>query len=479
MPASFDDALDAHDEVKLAARRRKTAEEFATLSHALQNGHDAAGVADLAGKARVALDQLQAQAAPAPLLDITPSDDGGFRFTHHRLGLTVSVDAIRETHDGIKAEVCVVSTDRGRLHWGEFNLASTSSRTTLAKKLGDAHCGAPWPNILEGVCYETAMRFRAGEPSVELVPSEAPFRYAVDKVLVLDEINEWYGDGGQLKSFGALALALTVAHGIPLPCGLTPRIQGPCLYLDYETNRATFERRLGALMRGIGIPLTKPSGVFYRSPNRPLMNDLSAIRREIAQRNAVLVIVDSFMFSIGGMSLLDAANPTMNALRSLPGTKLLHNHVAKAQADQRGPTRALGTVTMMNGPRNAWELKGGEDEGNARTVGFYHTKANDTRKHKPFALRYEFTETASGILTVTVRAADLADVPELAARINLSDRLLQVLRRGAQTVEDLVEATEASGSEIRARLSTLKKKGKVTQLDQRRGRQNVWGLRHE
>ena len=206
------------------------------------------------------------------------------------------------------------------------------------------------------------------------------------------------------------------------------------------------------------------------------MDDIGQVRAEIARTGAVLTIVDSFMGSIGGMSLLDAGSPTINALRGLPGTKLLLNHVAKSQADQRGPTRAIGTVVMMNGPRNAWELKAGEKGEGARMVGFYHAKSNDDRTQRPFALRWEFTEAP---LTARISTGDASEDPDLASRASLADRLLHALRQGGRTVDELAEETGAPENQVRARLSTLHEDRKVVRLDEARGRKGLWGLRHD
>lgn len=401
-------------------------------------------------------------------------DGDEFRFEWPDCGVGVTVSHVYEAHRDLFGEFLFQTLDGGHLHLTKMRLLGGRRAETVRILNGRAN-GFDWNVALEQVCTRTALAWRAGEPSVELVPSDEPLRHAVDRLLVADEVNEWHADGGSLKSYTALAIALAITRQVPLPCGLEPRICGPVMYLDYESNRPTHERRLGALMRGLG--LTGPSGIFYRSPARPLMDDAAAVRAEAVRLGAVLTVVDSFSRSIGGVSMIDAATPTMNALGSLPGTKLLLNHVAKAFADQRGPTRALGTVTMMNGPRNAWELKAEEDEGDTRTVGFYHAKTNDTRRYSPFALRYAFSETAAGVLTARIAAGDLDESPSLAARMSLSARLLAALRGGERTVEALAAETDAPANQVRARLNALKRSDKVVRLDNVRN--GLWGLRHE
>jgi RecA-family ATPase len=202
-------------------------------------------------------------------------------------------------------------------------------------------------------CHQSVALFRQGVPAEELEPSDEPVQYAVDKLLVRDELNTLYADGGQFKSWTALLLALSITQGITLPGGLASRVRGPVLYVDAETSRPTFARRLAALMRGLELRPTTRSGIYYHKLERPLVDAAGTVRNDALRVGAVLVVVDSFSWAIGSMPMLDAALPFMNVMQRLPGTKLLLNHVSKASADQKARTRALGTVAMMNGPRNA------------------------------------------------------------------------------------------------------------------------------
>jgi hypothetical protein len=98
-------------------------------------------------------------------------------------------------------------------------------------------------------------------------------------------------------------------------------------------------------------------------------------------------------------------------------------------------------------------------------------KINRGRPPSPVGLHFSFTEQA-----VAVRSHEVAEDPELAARMSLGWQLQQALRSGSQTVEDLVEYTGATPSGVRGALRRLKLEGKVIPVEQAPGKPTRWGL---
>src|SRR5205809_607111 len=99
---------------------------------------------------------------------------------------------------------------------------------------------------------------------------------ALGIAVAIDQLRE-AGDGGQGKSWLALALAVAVATGKSLPCGLRPTRTCPVLYLDWESSEAELADRLRALLAGMGVR-DYAGEVHYRRMTRGLTDDANFLR---------------------------------------------------------------------------------------------------------------------------------------------------------------------------------------------------------
>jgi AAA domain-containing protein len=375
---------------------------------------------------------------------------------------------LREASDGVHAELAV-HHEGHEIHWGNLNLASTSGREGVVKKLEAVTRTVPWRPMLERACRLTAAAVREQAPSLLLRArrAEGP-RYLIEPILPLGETAVLFGDGGAGKGFAALALGLAAASGAVLPGGLTAtrRILG--LYLDWESTVEEIEERLHLLTRGLGCTA---AGLYYRRMTRALADDVAALQAEVSRLGVGLVIVDSLAPACGAEPEgADAAIRCMNALRALgPVTRLVQAHVSKAGANQRtGAARPFGSVFVQNLARSVWELRRSEDSaGDDLTVGLYHRKTNRGRLHAPLSLRFHFDAEA-----VTLHAADLRDSGDLLARTSATFQIKKALATGARTVAELVEETEKSRDTVLRLLRRLKSQQIAVDLGDGR-----WGLK--
>ncbi len=412
---------------------------------------------------------------PAPSFT-RDGDDLLFTVPQYRIG--VGVSRIHETSSGITAELTIISEVLGPLSWGHLNLASTSQRDALIKKLEKRYGTPPqWDALIERVCRQTADEVRRGAPIVPLSPvvPTGPHEL-VERLLPAEETTILYGDGGSGKSMFALAVALAVTTGTALPCGLRPSRRATVLYIDYETTKTEHEERLHALVTGLGVTYT--GGIFYRPMIRPLADDAPLLRAERTRLGIDLFIIDSLApaaMTDGPDSWHGAAIATLNAMRSLgPATRLAIAHVTKAAADQRaGPARIFGSAFNFNLARAVWELKAAEDdEAEILDFALYHRKANRGRKHPPLGLRFEF-----GAGSVRLRSHDLGDHNDLLARASVSYRLHQALLGGEATTDELAEVTKIDVNTVRRTLNRMRVREKVVRLDGvKPGKAGRWGL---
>lgn len=416
--------------------------------------------------------RAKAEASPADTV-LREGDD--FKYYWTADGIAVELVRLRDQPGGVEGEITVSVAGRP-VHWARLNLASLSARETLTTKLTRTHAGHPWRDLLEQVCRETVQQFRTSTPTVQLHPARRTAeRFLVDKLVVTQETNLLFADGGSGKSLMAMAVSLATVTGKTLPGGLSPHQTGPVLYLDYESCKEEHEDTLAGLLAG--LDLVGPVPIFYRRMAGALADDLPAIRAEVARLAPVVVVVDSLGPACGAEPEgADAAVRCMNALRSLSPAKLVLAHVSKVMADQRGATRPFGSVFVMNLPRNVWEIRRAQEEGeHMLTVGLYHRKANRGGLLPPFGLQFEFSKEAIRITTT-----DVSQDAGLRERAGLSHGIKAALRSGLKSVPQLAEELDASEDSVRKTMGRLEKAGVVTQVGEQKssgGRPNFWGLK--
>ncbi len=397
-------------------------------------------------------------------------DEFVFVWPAHKVA--IGIEHARETASGLDAEIYVSSTVLGDLHWSRLHLESLSHREALVRKLRAIDPNTPWRALLDYACRYVAAEVRAGAPVVPLAPAPLPVRerYLVEPLLPDHATTVIFGDGGAGKGWLALGVALSVATETPLP-GLMPTRSAPVLYLDWEADEHDARERLALLQAGLG--LADLGTILYRPMVRALADDAARLRAEVARHGVGLVIVDSYAPAAGPEPEgAEAATRLFNALRSLETTALINAHLTKAAAEQRtGSARPWGSGFVWNLARSVWEVRRPEDDDEDLVLGLFHRKANRGRLHPPLSLRFAFEDSA-----VRVRKHDLADEPDLVARMPLAYRVHQALREGVATVEDLARALDISENAVRATLSRLRQRGQVIRLDEARGRKARWGL---
>jgi hypothetical protein len=395
--------------------------------------------------------------------------------------VAMGFERLRETSDGLKGVVTIESTLAGRVAGPvNINLHSTISQSGIAKfchKRVNSLSDEAWHSIVVQACAVVAKQFAQPTPVIDLSlePDPGPVEYLIPGLVPLSETTVMYGDGESAKSLLALRIALSVSAGEELPWG-GRCVTGNVLYLDWETNSKTVTTRWRRL--AIGETIEQIPKLFYRQCFRSLADELPSIREEIDRKLIKLVIVDSIGFALSGSLTEDEpARAGMNALRSMsPATRLAIAHVSKgAAAQESGPVKPFGSAFFWNGMRSGIEIRRGEDSPSENLIdlGVFHRKSNDERHYLPFGLNVLFDEgRGRGILFAR---ANIADVPDLAARTGMSLRLYEILKRGHASVEELADELDAKEDSV---YRTLKKMKSVTQIEPGggRGRPSVWGL---
>jgi hypothetical protein len=85
-------------------------------------------------------------------------------------------------------------------------------------------------------------------------------------------------------------------------------------------------------------------------------------------------------------------------------------------------------------------------------ISLKHTKANNSRRLKPLGFKFAFDDDA-----VVVTTAQPTEYQDLAQDASLKDRIVESLRRGMRTYEDIADELEESPDTVRRTLNRNKK----------------------
>ena len=374
----------------------------------------------------------------------------GYRFT--RGDALLAVDRLRvrggETLGELTVRVGGVHVSRAT-----FNLSSLSARSATAKLLETRVQRQEWPELLEQLCLSVLDTERRG-CGVELVGTRRPAgerRYLLDPLLPESQPAVLFAPGGAGKSTLAGAVAVSVATGSQVIPGWVPAYPCTPLILDYETTAEEWSKRLAAIAEGAGL---KPVAVPYLRCDRPVVDLLERIARQVSDQAIGLVIVDSVVLATGtareGSGAEEGTVRLHAALRELGTTALLVDHVAatELQPGSTGISKPYGSIFKLNLARSAWELRREHEPiGGVAQLLLVNVKANYAAKAEPIQLRIVHDRDVIRFERGAVTA------PELEGRLPTHERMRRALVDGALTAKELATRLSISESSVRVALT--------------------------
>jgi hypothetical protein len=254
-----------------------------------------------------------------------------------------------------------------------------------------------------------------------------------------------------------LAACVSLQSGYEIIPGWRPTRRGVALYLDWETDRDTLNRRVRMICRGIGIPYTP---INYTNMTDPLSDKLEWLTEKVASDGVDLVCVDSVEAAMAGSrsdggDMNDTASKMNQVLRRVGKSAILVDHVNSQNAKADGLAgKAYGSIFKRNWVRMSYELKrvheGGDGE---KHLGVYCTKRNNGSRFDAFGLSWTINDELS-----SWQREDISE-PQLAAALPVRKRMQIALEDDApMSVTSLSELTGASLQTIRVELSRDKGK---------------------
>jgi AAA domain-containing protein len=327
------------------------------------------------------------------------------------------------------------------LHRARLNLAATRSRSEFSNHLTKRMAGPDWSGLLESAGWQVTEAFRQGAPAFLLRDAEEPVAagWAMKPLLLAKDPVILFGDGGGLKSYTALATAITLQTGLVLIDGFEPARSLRVAYLDFEWNPAAHKRR----MRSLCGPGQLPDILYVPCQAAgPLSHQVERLQRQFQDHRIDFAVIDSVGLATDGPPEEAAsALSFFQALARLEVGSLLIAHTNR-DADSSKP---FGSVYWHNSARMTYFIKRERANGTSSVdVALYCRKVNDgALRADPIGLRFDFSETST-----TITRRDIASMPELEAQTRLKDRMAAVLSQGAKTAAELSEQLDVPVNSI-------------------------------
>lgn len=372
-----------------------------------------------------------------------------FLFRDDSVGLVMRLKNVR-TDDGhvlgdLFAQVASEVGMRPLLTRPRANFTSDRSLPGLIKALANA--GGKWGEIrqydwtmlLERMCAVLVTQMAAKGTVTELrarATAELAQPMAFRQFVPAGLLSALVAHGGTGKSLTGAMLALAVRTGRKIG-PFEPLIQGKVLYLDWENDHQLHERRLTRLCMGLGMDF--PEGIIhYRAIGAKLTSAESDIVELAYEHEAVLTILDSIGFAAGSdLNSSDTATGAINALKHVPGTKVMIAHVNKAAA--MGLTQTgmpSGNTFFWNGCQAVYDLRASDPALDGSLVlAVHHGKANVGPKIvRPLGARVVFDDPDGPITPepMEIRGDSLGG-----EGMPLSMRIMDVLQRGAMSAAEI------------------------------------------
>lgn len=324
--------------------------------------------------------------------------------------------------------------------------------TTIAQSIGKRPINSTTPPHIYDVREVELQLVCLGEidepgPRVDLVEGLVPEGH----------VAVFYGDGGQGKSYVALAVGMCVAVGRPfVELAVVP---GPVLYVDWELDKEEHARRAYRLARGLGLE-RPPKNLWYLRADKPLPHLIPAIRKIIEARKIRLLLVDSLGPASGDdPESARAVIPMLTALRQLKVSTLAVDHQAKMQHGHQYESKTpFGSAYKFNLARSVIQARLVERSMGTISSMLEHKKSNFGPLSHPIGLRISFT----GEHLVTIERVDPKKDPAFLSCLKAEDKIIQSLEEAGQaTVAELAERTSIKPDTVGNAIYKLKKQGKV------------------
>ncbi len=393
-----------------------------------------------------------------PILEerkFTAVSEGRYRLEVIPAGVLFDVDRLRRSSHELHGELSVLLTNghfprahtigQGVLSSVDLNFSSAQARVTRAKLLReragdhDDATALDWIGCIEELSVKIIHAERDGGDAVPLadVPIQSTkggddsWEMPGGLTVLKRHPTVFFGKGAAGKSYVAMWVAGFIAqHDVNV------------LYLDWELTDDEHRRRLERLFSPM------PRNLHYLNCRLPLRESMDRISRQIAKLGIGYAVCDSVAPAAraggGRFQDTDLGQEYFGLIRQL-GIGTLHvAHPPKHVEDDKDAT-IFGSAFFGYLARSIWFFQATEhNPAGEIQVGLYHHKLTTGQKRAPLAYRLAFDDARTRIEPTNLRAND-----ELASKLPVVERMVQLLTRGPMTDKALAEALDVPKPTIR------------------------------
>jgi len=385
------------------------------------------------------------------------SSPSGFKFSWHQFRIEVLISKITD-HEryGIIGELEIRTNGIPTLPKHLFgpidiSLKNAQSLATLINECEKRMFGPPWKQMIADMARLTLSQFSQGEPWSLLreAPRAQSLGFAHKPLLLAREPTLWFSAGGGMKSYLALALAITMETGMDIGLG-APLVRNHVAYLDWEWNINQHASRLDRIISPEDQERYNVNIVYRKCVGRTLRKQTDQLKRMIAEEGITYVIIDSAAPASGKASDNDDVVAFFQAVGELSVGSLILAHVNKndrmqgAQGDD--VTMAFGGVQWENQSRSTWNLRKIEGEDASYTdVILTHQKVNAGSKQPPYPVRFHFPpeHDREGLIRIeALQPSSFAAMSYGDTGISMRDRIMSLVGPHKLTIEELGEGLD-------------------------------------
>lgn len=348
-------------------------------------------------------------------------------------GILFTIDRLRREHHELIGELSVLCnlpgarTVDGILSTADFNFSSARARMERAKLLLErANTGKDldWLSLLDEFCLRVLEADRAGRPVQDLrsIPRPGPDEeYRVEGIRLLRRHPTiLFGDGGAAKSYLGLYL-----------CGKLVESGIRVGMFDWELAGEDHRERLERLFPD-GMPK-----IWYARCERPLVQETDRLRRIVIENSIDYVLFDSIAFACDGPpESAEIAGKYFRSVRQIGAGSLHIAHISKGENSDQKP---FGSAFWHNGARSTWYAQvNSEPSDGLLSLAIFNRKSNLGHRLRAIGFDISFADERT-----VFRRTDVADNPELSAKLSVPEKMTAHLRRGAMSIAALSEEIEA------------------------------------
>lgn len=343
-----------------------------------------------------------------------------------------------------------------------INILSASAKNDFVRQLTISFGKQiNWSLVFSNVCVQVSKALEESKVARSYSDFQDKLEADLLSPFLRDEaVNVFFGMGGSGKTFLSLEMGLSVAFNLPF-LGYMPSRTGNVLFIDYESNHRDFFDRLSLLAANKNLlPADLDKRMFRFDPEGLPFHDIKNIlRREIQSRHIVMIIIDSAALAAGGEPESAAiATRLFNSINSLKVCTLLIAHRTKSEDSEKYP---FGSVFFYNSARIVWYVKSDQEQGEDELhIGLIHRKSNNAKASPPHAVEIRFEP---GLVSIQEESN-----ARWSSELSIKSRILNSLDEGAKTVKELSQDLDVPIERIGPRLTELKSRGKVDNLDGQR-----------